>query len=819
MGARLRLAQIPHVQPAVAVGASMQTESDYARLKAAFLEMLDLAPEARLARMQDIEAESPTLAESVRRQLAAAGQRLALLDNSGVAPVAPKLSQYRMVRELGRGGMGVVWLAERQLGDASQHVAVKQIARSKWTQEDLQRFQRERRILASLDHPNIATLLDGGADEYGEAYLTTQYVDGERLDRWCETQGLGLRARLMLMRQITGAVVHAHSRLVVHRDLKPANILVTRDGTPKLLDFGIARVLQEEALTSEGSSQMTLRYAAPEQVAESGENGSVSVDIYALGVILYELLAGQSPYGQLSTPSALIHAILHTELAPPSRATSAIAGIDADLDAVCLKALRKRPDQRYTSASDLLADLDRWLAREPVAARRGERGYRLRSFIRRRWPWLAAASITACAIGYHLWVQQEQMLRLEQQRDKAQALADYFGELFSGANPTETQRGDISARELLERSVKQITSDQQRPPAVRAALLLASTNALNFLGQTKPAHAAAKQAMAIALTLDPPDPDLLAVAHSEYAGMLAKTGDNASAQREAQAGVRLFELGLAHDQERYQTLQQQLAMFAETAGDREGARAAYEAIATSARHELNRREAMERFLAAQANLATGELSLDPKRAEDRLRDALAQANAYGFSDPASLVPMQTYLASALYNQRKLREAHDVMAPTLVSARAFYTAQDPWLGMVVGIAGNVAALNGDFENADALLLEGGKIAALSFGPNHPNTRSSQADRAVLSVLAGNFAQAEQRLDVILEWLVANGKAEGKLTKFLHGAQAYVRARRDPSAEKIAAALEVLQDRSSWGSGRSLWLSNDWVAWLELARRRP
>lgn len=797
----------------------VQSESDdYARLKSTFLEVLDLAPDERLARMRQLEAESPTLADSVRRQLDAASQNMGLLDSAGAAASVPQLTQYRMVRELGRGGMGVVWLAERQLGDACQMVAVKQIARSHWSNDDLRRFQRERRILASLDHPNIATLLDGGADAQGAAYLTTQYVDGERLDQWCEAQALGLRARVNLMRQIVSAVAHAHTRLVVHRDLKPANILVTRDGVPKLLDFGIARAQQEDAVTTEGSSHMTLRYAAPEQVRESGENGAVSVDIYALGVLLYELLARQSPYGSISAPAALMHAILHAEPAAPSRAKTAINGIDTDIDAVCLKALRKRPDQRYPSASDLLADLDRWLAREPVAARRGERGYRLRSFMRRRWPWLAAACVAFAAIGYHLWAQQQQMLRLEQQRDKAQALADYFGDLFSGAKPTETQSGDISARELLERSVQNLSTDQQRPPAVRAALLLASTDALNYLGQTNPAHTAAKEAMTIALALDPSDPDLLAAAHSEYGGMLAKTGDNAGAKREAEAGLRLFEQGLAHDHERRRTLQQQLAMFAENAGDRDAARAAYERIAASARQELQRRESMVHFLAAQANLATGELNFEPKRAEERLRDTLARAKEYGFSDPASLVPIQTYLASALYNQRKLLEAREVMTPTLQSARAFYTPEDPWLGMVVGIAGNVAALNGDYAGAEALLEEGGKIAALSFGPDHSNTRSSQADRAVLSLLAGNLPEAERRLDVILKWLIDNGKAEGKLARFLTAAQAYVRARRDPSAEKIAAALALLRDRSSWGNGRSLWLSNDWNAWLEAASRK-
>jgi serine/threonine-protein kinase len=214
--------------------------------------------------------------------------------------------------------MGRVWLAQRHLGDAVQQVALKQIAHARRDEDDRRRFERERRILAELEHPYIAALVDGGSDASGAPYLATVFVDGERLDRHVARQALPLAARVRLMVQIAGAVAYAHRRLVVHRDLKPANILVDKEGAPKLLDFGVARLLAEDAITATGASQMSPRYAAPEQVRGDDAEIGVGSDLYALGVQLYELVAEVSPYGDTREPSALIAAILQHEAAPPS---------------------------------------------------------------------------------------------------------------------------------------------------------------------------------------------------------------------------------------------------------------------------------------------------------------------------------------------------------------------------------------------------------------------------------------------------------------------------------------------------------------------
>lgn len=355
--------------------------ADYLRRKQAWLDWQALPGAAeRRDWLRQLELDDPALAAALKAQLAASDTPLPLLDQGVLAAnradvAQPALQQYRFVRELGRGGMGRVWLAERQLGDATQQVALKQIVHAQWDADDRRRFERERRILARLNHPLIAGLVDGGSDADGAPFLATVYVDGERIDRHVARTAPTLAERVALVEQVAQAVAYAHRQLVVHRDLKPANILVDRSGTPRLLDFGVARLLAEEAITATGSSQLTLRYAAPEQLSDSAlaEGAGVGCDIHALGLLLYELIRGESPWAAAGNdPQALIAAILNQ--VPARLSTRGGTGVDADLDAIVAMALRKRPEDRYPSADALAEDFGRWRRREPVQARRGERG-------------------------------------------------------------------------------------------------------------------------------------------------------------------------------------------------------------------------------------------------------------------------------------------------------------------------------------------------------------------------------------------------------------------------------------------------------------
>lgn len=785
---------------------------DYLRLKAAFNELIEATPEIRIARLREIAADDPAFAERLRQQLASSGKPLPLLDQVAAHSVVPVLERYTILRELGRGGMGIVWLAERDLGGVKQTVAIKQVAGFGIDRDDPRRFERERRLLAGLEHPNIAALLDGGTDLHGQAFFATQFVDGERLDNWCEKHAPDARTRIVLLRDIVSAVAYAHRNLVVHRDLKPANILVTREGQAKLLDFGIARALDDDPLTSDGQSQMTLRYAAPEQVANDGGEKGVSVDIYALGVLMYEMLAQAPMYRDSNGTAALIHAILNEIPIAPSKTAKPLAGTDADLDAICLRALRKRPIDRYSDAAALLADLDRWLAHAPVEARRGERGYQLRSFVRRRWAALVAAVVLILGVGYHLLDQQQQLAEVERQRDRAQALATQFADLFDGANPLETESGDVSAVALLERSVTRLENDKNRPALARAALLISSANALGALGRTQAKEKVARLAVSIARTVEPPDAELLVSAHVELAGALGKNGKTQEALHEAEAGLNLFYRAHVRNPLMRNALMLQAANYARLLGDSVRARANYEQIVTLTRDDLDHRESLKDYLAAQTNLASILIQSDPRETSDRLQEAIGLAAQHGLDSQETLLPMRGYLGEALYQQRRLDEARVVMDKLQVDARAFYGSNDLWRAWILTKIGICYLLDGEPERGDELLVESHAIVLALLGPENLRTRSLQANRSVAQVMAGHWQDAQQQIDASLDWMLANGYDEQPLTQYLRVARTYVVARIEPTPEHLTAVIDASKRTASWNNYYG-WTSKDWAQWAQ------
>ncbi|MBA8883348.1 serine/threonine-protein kinase [Dokdonella fugitiva] len=405
---------------------------------------------------------------------------------------------FRLVREIGRGGMGAVWFAERADGAFEQRVAVKLI-RSGWdVDEVLARFRAERQILAGLQHPNIAHLVDGGITADGKPWLALEYIDGEDLRAWCDSRRLDLAARLQLFLTVCDAVAHAHQRLVVHRDLKPSNILVGNDGVVKLLDFGIAKLLDGTDAGISSTRMFTPEYAAPEQVR--GELLTTAVDIHALGLLLYELLCGRRPFeADHPTPAAYERAVLDREPTRPSlalaRGDDAGAAIAAcrdlaparlrrelrgDLDAIVLKALRKEPGQRYASVQAFADDVRRHLARQPVLARRGSWRYRSARFLRRHAlaATLAGVAVFAlCAgLGAALW--QARVANV--QRDSARAALAFMRSLFDNADPAHRKGDQLSARDLLDAGVRTMRTALPGEDAARGELLLTMASA--YLG-------------------------------------------------------------------------------------------------------------------------------------------------------------------------------------------------------------------------------------------------------------------------------------------------------------------------------------------------
>ena len=403
---------------------SAWSRSRYARISPLLDEFLGVAFAARAAWLEALAHREPELAAELRellepvegrggRILAAAEslkEQLDCLPTAAQSLVGRRFGPYCVRSLLGHGGMGSVWLAERVDGLFTRQVALKLVHPALIGLGLAERLSRERAILASLDHPNIARLYDAGIAEDGQPYLALEYVPGTPLGTYCDSRRLGLRERLLLFRQVLSAVQYAHAHLVIHRDLKPSNILVTEEGRVCLLDFGIAKLFHdgpvgETELTRLGGRALSLDSAAPEQLA--GAPVTIAADVYSLGVMLYELLSGQRPY-RLARRSraALEEAILAADPIPLGRVVvderaaaargTSVAGLArslrGDLETIVMKALRKRPAERYATVDALGEDLGRWLRDEPILARRDHLAYRVAKFVRRHWAALAVAA-------------------------------------------------------------------------------------------------------------------------------------------------------------------------------------------------------------------------------------------------------------------------------------------------------------------------------------------------------------------------------------------------------------------------------------------
>jgi eukaryotic-like serine/threonine-protein kinase len=398
-----------------------------------------------------------------------------------------QVGPYQLVRELGRGGMGSVWLAERSDGVLKRQVALKLPHNSLPHGQLAERFARERNILAALAHPHIARLYDAGVTAEGRPWLAIEYVEGQPIHDYCRGQALDLHARLTLFQQVLTAVQYAHGQLVVHRDLKPSNILVTVEGQVRLLDFGIAKLLvdgeaKETELTQLGGRALTPQYAAPEQIL--GQPIGTAVDIYALGVLLYELLAGVLPYRlKRDTRGDLEQAILDTDPAPPSQAATAAWGkrLRGDLDTIVLKALKKVPAERYATAAAFADDIERYLKGEAVLAQPDSAGYRAKKFLARHRLGVAAAVLVVVALasglGIALWQAAVAKAHAETARKEAmtaQAVKEFMQGIFLA---NSAQQGDplkarqTTARELLDIGAAKIDEALADAPEAKLEML------------------------------------------------------------------------------------------------------------------------------------------------------------------------------------------------------------------------------------------------------------------------------------------------------------------------------------------------------------
>jgi serine/threonine protein kinase len=448
-----------------------------------------------------------------------------------------RIGPYRVLRTLGVGGMGEVFLAERADAEFDQQVAIKVVYGGTVARAVLSRLKIERQILAQLDHPNIAHLLDGGSLADGTAYIVMEYVDGVPIDVYCDSNRMDIAARLKLFQIVCAAVHYAHQNLIVHRDLKPSNILVTTAGAPKLLDFGIAKLLDERqaghhtlAVTHADFRLMTPDHASPEQVR--GQAITTSSDVYVLGVLLYKLLTGISPFviptmrltdieraicekdpplpshAVDTDDTAITRCIVEVRSTTAKRLRRTLGG---DLDNIVLMAMRKEPERRYGSSQQMADDIQRYLDGKPVIAHRDTLSYRMAKFVRRHWlPVTAAAGVVFLILAFAMttYMQSlriaaerdrvaEQRATAERERARAEEVSGFLVNLFKLSDPQENRGKQITARELLDSGAKRLRAGLQNQPATRAALLGTVGAVYNSLGQYKEAQPILTESLAL----------------------------------------------------------------------------------------------------------------------------------------------------------------------------------------------------------------------------------------------------------------------------------------------------------------------------------
>ncbi len=716
------------------------------------------------------ESAAAAFEDGTRAAIAEAGRDLQ------TAVEGLRIGPYRVVRELGRGGMAAVYLARRDEGGFAQEVAIKLVKRGLDTEEILRRFEHERQILAGLAHPNVARLLDGGSTVDGRPYFVLERIEGLPITRYCRERGLGIEARLRLVLAVCAGVAQAHRNLVVHRDLKPSNVLVDEAGVPKVIDFGIAKLLtaDDSGATLPGRQPHTPDYASPEQLA--GGAITTATDVYGLGALLFELLAGCDPSTAaraLGTPAAALSRAareFRDDLAAPdrNRLARALAG---DLEAIVGKALEAEPARRYGSVDELADDLARHLERRPVLARRPTLTYRLGRAMRRH-KLAAAASLaivilvaTALAQGYAAARDRD---RAEAELRRAAALSGFLTDIFAIADPGQSRGEAITAREILDRGSVLLTTQPTRTPRWLPASLRALARqpetradllqAIGVVYRNLGALAEARSSLETSLALRPAGgEDHAALARAEtllaLGHVLREEGDFAA------SGERLAE-------------------------------------ALALRRPLRGANSWE---AAECLNALGLLHLSEGRigrAATELGQAVATFRAVRPPRPLDLAEALSHLAAVELDRNRLRAAEALFAEARELRRKELGSDHPLAAEDLASLGRTFYGQGRYATAERLLREALQLRLRLLPPDHPEIASNWSDLGAAQMALGLLAEAEasHREAVALERRAAGGRSPQLPTALNNLAAALQAAGRpaeaEPLYEEALSALKAL-----------------------------
>jgi eukaryotic-like serine/threonine-protein kinase len=630
----------------------------------------------------------------------------AISEPEGVGIIGRRIGPYRIVDELGYGGMGTVYLADRADGEFEQRVALKLLRTGFTSDEQIRRFRAERQILATLTHENIARLYDGGITDDGQPYFAMEHVEGLPIDEYCDSRKLTIHERLKLFLKMCDAVQFAHRKLIVHRDLKPSNILVTNEGVVKLLDFGIAKALKSDdsmgevvPLTKTGLLPLTPTYASPEQVL--GEPITTSSDIYQLGIILYELLTGVRPYEVTGrTPGEIERIICDEEPTKPSTVITKLDSLSSvsrlrrtasgqlhrllrgELDTIVMMLLHKEPDRRYNSAEQLAADIKRYLGGKPVSAYPDSWIYRTRKFVRRHGLTVAAVSIIILLlIGYGItitWHSQRTQLAFEQaqrEAEKAEQVTSFLMGMFEANDPAEALGDTITARVLLERGIEQAEQLEDRP-ALQAQMFDIVGQVYGRLGVYDRAIDLLRHAIDIRNDHYGEMDDETAIMKVHLANNIRKTGDydTASELLEKALAIQRTVLGPDHPDIGF-TLS----------------------------------------ILGGVRMAQGKL----EDSEKLLRDALTiQRNEYDGDNP-DIAETLNILGLLLDQKGKTDDAIPYMQEAVRIRHNLFSADDPRLAMSVNNLAMLYRMSGAYQDAEPLYREALEIKRHIFSEEHPS----------------------------------------------------------------------------------------------------
>jgi tetratricopeptide (TPR) repeat protein/tRNA A-37 threonylcarbamoyl transferase component Bud32 len=642
------------------------------------------------------------------------------------------VGRYRITAVLGQGGMSTVYRGEREDGHR-QSVAIKVLQHTALHPRLRNRLHSERHILATLDHPSIARLIESGELDDGTPYLVMEHVEGEPIDSYCDGKSLGVRERLELFAKVCSAVHYAHRNLVVHRDIKPSNIFIAAGATPKLLDFGIAKLLAAESLshtlpvTRLQERILTPENAAPEQVL--GRPVTTATDIYALGVLLHQLLTGRSPYRLTSysqlqleraicmddplRPSQMVVARIGSEEEGERGRIAALRGLtpqrlrarlSGDLDAIVAMGMRKEPDRRYPSAEAMADDINRHLLGQPLRARQGDWRYNAVKFIRRHALGVVAAAAVFVGLvlfaGVMLWESHRIELARDataQERDRAQQVSAFLVDVFSQADPFNAQGAEPTAKDLLDRGAQKITGNTSLQPEVRAQLLESIGLAYRRQGLSERAIPLFEQALAIRRQERPVDSARVAVALANLARALTDAGHLVSAESDLQEAVRLSQAGHAAPVETADILVQfgSFALYAKS--DPAHAAKLFDQALTMYR------------------AAIGSQNLQVAATLNGLADAAVWVSDYPLAE------------------RYEREALGIFQQTV-------SRNHPDNAIALATLGSILTQRGKYAEAEQVLNEALQIESNVFGADNPRIAAIEADLGVLYERQGDLAHA-------------------------------------------------------------------------------